>query len=409
MEWLSYVYLTYMFISLYFLSFFFLLYLKNRKYMFKFSVSTKNPSVSVIIPAYNAGKTIENTVNAIFDSDYSNILEVIVVNDCSKDNTKEVVENLQKKYPKLKLINNSKNLGNAAKAQNVGLKIAQGEIIAITDDDSYPAKEAIRKMIGFFESEKVGAVTCPVLARNKDTFFEKLQAIEYNVIVIARKLLEYVDAIYVTPGPLGLYRKKALAEIGGFDEKNMTQDIEASWHLAVKGWERKMCLDTNVTTTVPSRFKDWFRQRQRWNIGGMQTIWKHKKEIKSRNIVGLFILPLFVLSSFLGLAGLSIFTYLIVNRVITEYLRIKFSFIADTAVVTLNQFYFTPSVLNYLGLVLFILGAIYTFGILFLMKEDLLNKRNIFNILFYMLIYLSVYPFVMVTAIWRLLKKDLKW
>lgn len=409
MEFLPFVYLTYMFISLYFLSFYLLLYNRGRKNLFDYPKLKEHFTVSVVIPAYNASKTIQNTILAVFDSDYDNMIEVIIVNDCSTDNTREIVERLQKKYPKLILINNKVNTGNAAGSQNVGLKYAKGELIAIIDDDSYPAKDAIRKMVGFFSDGKVGAATVPILARNKSKFFEKLQALEYSVIAVTRKLLERIDAIYVTPGPLALYRKKALEEVGGFDTKNLTQDIEATWHLAIKGWERKMCLCTSVTSTVPTKFKAWFRQRKRWSMGGLQTMWKYKNQIGKKSIVGYFILPFFVLSSFLGLVGFSIFLYLIISRIIKQYILVKFSFIANTAVITLNDFYFTPSVLNYLGVVLFLFGAAFTLLVLYLIKEDIRLKGNIFTILFYMMVYMALYPVIMITAIFKLIQRDMSW
>ena len=127
----------------------------------------KKYSISVVIPAYNEGGTIKDTIEHVFAVDYDKIIQVIVVNDCSTDNTKEVVESLQKKYPELILINNEKNLGNAGKSKNEGLKYATGELVAFVDADSYPAKDSFKKMIGFFDDEKVGAVTCPILEECK--------------------------------------------------------------------------------------------------------------------------------------------------------------------------------------------------------------------------------------------------
>lgn len=398
-----------MFISTYFLSLFLILFFKNRKTLFNYPQPKKQYTVSFVIPAYNEERTIAETIKSIFDSDYKGIIEVIVVNDGSTDNTKSIVESLMKKYPKLKLINNKINLGNAAKSQNVGLKYAKGEIIAVVDADSYPSINSVSKMIGFFNDEEVGAVTCPSRAKNRSKFIEKLQAIEYNIIAFTRKLLDYVDAIYVTPGTLALYRKKALDDIGGFDENNLTQDIEATWNLTFHNWKRRMCLDTYVSTTVPTKFKAWFVQRKRWNIGGLQCIKKYKNYLFQKGMLGLFIIPFFILSTFLGLLGLSIFTYLVIVRFTKQYLMLRFAFLANTASVTLEQFYFTPSVLNYLGIVLFIFGTIFTLLILYALKDIELKKQSFFNILFYMIIYVAVYPFIMINSISDLVRKKAKW
>lgn len=409
MRILPYIYLFYMFVSLYFLSLYIIVFLRNRKRMFAYPSSKTNPSVSFIIPAYNEGKTIGDTIQAIFNSDYQNILEIIVVNDGSKDNTREAVESLLEKYPKLKLINNKKNLGNAAKSQNVGLKYAKGEIIAVVDADSYPAKHALTRMIGFFDDRKVGAVTCPSRAKNRNKFIEKLQAIEYNMIAFSRKLLDYLDAIYVTPGTLALYRREALLEIGGFDEENMTQDIEATWHITYNGWDRRMCLDTYVETTVPSKFKAWFKQRRRWNIGGLQCIGKYKKFFMKKGMLGAFILPFFILQLFLGMIGLAVFFYLLIRGILKRYLFTNYAFEAGTSLLTLQDLNITPSFLNYLGVILFVLGAIFTFIVLYIMKENIIKKQNIFNIMFYMIVYLTVYPFIMISAIYNFIRKKNIW
>jgi len=408
MNFLSYVYLSYMFISLYFLLTYLLIFLRNRKDLFAYPKAEKQPTVSFIVPAWNEEKTIRNTLEHILNIDYKKLIEVIVINDCSTDNTRKIVESLLKKNPRLKLINNKTNLGKAG-GLNIGLKIAKGELIAVVDADSYPAKDSIKKMIGFFNNEKIGAVTCLITARNKNSFFEKLQSIEYKVIAFTRKLLGYVGAIYVTPGPLALYRKKALEEAKGFDEKNMTEDIEITWNLISKGWERAMCLSTEVTTTIPKRFKDWFVQRRRWNIGGLQCILKYKKSLMRRGIFGFFIIPVFLLGLFLGLFGLSIFFYLFIRRVISNFLRVKYSIIAETPILSLNELYITPSFLNYLGGVLFLFGFIFTLIVLKILNERILKKENILNIPFYMIIYIAAYPLIMINSLWHIMLGKISW
>jgi len=401
-----------MFITLYFLALFLTIYSVNRKNIFSYPVPKKKYSVSFVVPAYNEGETIADTLEHIFNIDYL-LEEVIVVNDASTDNTLEVLEKLKDKYPKLRVITHKKNSGSAAASQNTGLKAAKSELVAVVDADSYPSRDSIGKMVGFFNDEKVGAVTCPVVARNTDIFIEKLQAIEYKVIAFSRKLLDYVDAIYVTPGPLALYRRKALLEIGGFDEKNMTQDIEATWNLTAHGWDRRMSLSANVSSTVPSKFKEWYRQRRRWNVGGLQCIYKYKSYLfssrKGSAMLGFFIVPFFIFSTFLGLVGLSIWAYLIARRVISWSLYTKYTIVASTPLLTLEDFYITPNFLNYLGVVLFLAGLVFTLVILAILKEKILMRENLLNIPFYMLIYISFYPFIMLGSIWHAVRGKKIW
>lgn len=409
MEVLSVIYLGYMFVAIYLLFLSIFLYLRNKKNLFSYPELKKNYSVSFIVPAYNEETTIAETVKHIFDIDYKNIKEVIVVNDCSKDNTKKIIEKLQKKYPKLILVNNEKNLGNAGRSKNAGLKFATGEIIAFVDADSYPSKDSMKKILGFFQDEKVGAVTCPILVRDANRFFEKIQDIEYRVIAFTRKLLGYVDAIYVTPGPLAVYRREAIMQTQGFDGDNLTEDIEIAWHLIKNGWKREMSLATYVSTTVPQKFNDWYKQRRRWTIGGIQCIAKYKNEIFKKGMLGMFVLPFFIIQFFLGLVGLGVLFYVSVSNLISNYLFTKYSIIANSPILTMNSLYITPNFLNYFGAVIFIISLIFTLISLSIIKKTMIKKHTFFNILFFAVIYLMVYPFITLIAIYKYFKKENSW
>lgn len=406
MQVLPIIYLFYMFVAVYFLSFFLILYFRNRKDLFTYPESDKKYSISVLVPSFNEQATIENTIKAIFSSGYD-LTEVIVLNDGSTDRTKEIVERLMREYEKLKLLN-KKNSGKADSI-NQGIKMARGELVAVVDADSYPAKDSFRKLVGYFNDPKVGAVTCTIVPRNKKRFLEKLQTIEYNVIAFTRKLLGYVDGIYVTPGPLAIYKKTALKRIGGFNKDNLTEDIEATWHLAYYGYKRVMCLATNVTTTVPHKFVAWYKQRRRWNTGGLQCISQYKSFFFKRGMLGMFIVPFFVLQLFNGLLGLSVFTYLITTRTIRNYLFVKYSTDIGTSLVTINDLFITPSFLNYIGIVLFVIGFFFTLLSLFILKEKAFVKQSIPSVIFYMLFYLSIYPFIVITALYNYFKGTRKW
>ena len=400
MEILTGVYLFYMFLALYFLTLFILIFLQNRKEIFFVPEYKKAFSLSVLVPAYNEEKSIKGTVESILASDYSHIGEIIIINDGSKDNTLKIVRELEKKYPLIKVLNKT-NSGKAS-SLNEAIKIAKGELIAVVDADSYPDRNAISSMIGFFDEEGVGAVTTRVSVREKNNFIQILQSIEYKVIAFTRKLLGFVDAIYVTPGPLAIYKKSALIHIGGFDPKNMTEDIEATWHLASEGYKIRMSFVSKSTTVAPNNIKKWFKQRVRWNIGGTQTILKYKKMFFKKGMLGSFILPFFTFSLILGVLGISIFGYRLIRRFLVSYLITGYSVASQTAILKLQDINMNPSILIFFGTVLFAFGLWFTFFALRYVNKETNERESFFSVLFYSLVYITIYPFILLTSLYKL-------
>lgn len=105
--------------------------------------------VSIITPAYNASKTLNETFESVLSQTYD-AWEWIVINDCSKDDTKDVLENLAKKDSRVVVVNLDKN-GGAANARNVGIKLAKGEYIAFLDADDAWKNNKLEKQINFME------------------------------------------------------------------------------------------------------------------------------------------------------------------------------------------------------------------------------------------------------------------
>lgn len=407
MEFLTFIYLFYMFVSLYFLILFILTFVQNKREMSFEPIAKKKYFVSVLIPAYNEENSLKGTVEAVLNSDYENILEIIIINDGSKDNTKKIALELQKKYKNVKLFD--KPNSGKADSLNQAIKIARGELIAVVDADSYPKNDAISKMVGFFNEKNVGAVTTRVIVRNPENFIQRLQAIEYKVIAFTRKLLGFLDAIYVTPGPLAIYQKKALQKIGGFDTKNMTEDIEATWHLSFEGYKIKMAFTPFVSTVSPDTFKKWFKQRLRWNIGGMQTIVKYRKYYFRKGMLGFFILPFFSLSLLLGTIGLGIFLYRLFRRFLFSYFSTLYSLGYGTSLLSFQDINLSPSILSFFGISLFLLGIFFTIFALKYANKATETKENLLSIIFYMLIYITLYPGVLITSLYKFITGKYSW
>src|SRR3990172_9321704 len=146
MDALTWVYLIYIFIGLYFLFLAFLNYFPNKKYLFDILKVTREYSLSIVVPCYNDEEVIEKTVMAVLASDYRNLKKVIVVDDCSTDNSFEIVKRLAREYPRVIAVQTPKNTGKAAGSKNYGAKFADTELIGYVDSDSFVERSSIRNM-----------------------------------------------------------------------------------------------------------------------------------------------------------------------------------------------------------------------------------------------------------------------
>lgn len=408
-EILTIIYFIYIFVAFYFLFLFFLIYIPNRKGFFSYPEATKKYSLDMVVPCYNKGENVAKTIESLLASDYKGLRKVIVVDDCSTDNSYNIIKKFAEKYSKVILLKTPKNTGKASSAKNYGARFSDSELIGFTDADSFPQKEAIGRMIGFFDDKKIVAVTAAILVEKRNNFIEKLQSIEYKIIAFSRKLLGFVDAIYVTPGPLAIYRKSAFHEVGGFDENNLTEDIEITWNLISKGYNVGMSNSSRVYTITPDNFKDWFRQRIRWNLGGIQTIKKHKKAFFKKGMLGSFVLPLFVSSWLLGVFGIGLLVYRVFRRFIFYYFSTSYSVKTQAAILTLKEINLTPNVLIFFGVAIFILGISFTAISLSYSREKEFKKHGLFSILIYTFVYLLLYPILLIASTYKFLTGKYGW
>lgn len=108
--------------------------------------------VSIITPAYNAAAYIAETIESVLAQTYTN-WEMLIVNDCSKDNTAEIVQSYAAKDKRIKLINLKQNSG-AAAARNTAIQNAKGRYIAFLDSDDLWKKEKLQKQIEFMQQNR---------------------------------------------------------------------------------------------------------------------------------------------------------------------------------------------------------------------------------------------------------------
>jgi len=271
------------------------------------------PFLSVLVPSYNSKSTIMKTLSSIRASDYPGGMEIIVIDDGSSDGSVEML----RKLDGIKLLIKEKNEGKAS-ALNSAIKIAKGEVIACVDSDSYPEPAALKSAISLLiQNEKTGAVTCFIRVNDPNSLLKKIQDIEYLTgFGFSQITTRFLDAIFVTPGPTTIFRKRVLEHIGGFDEQNITEDLEIAWRLRKFGYGIEYTPNAVVYTDVPGDLKTLYKQRMRWYRGKLFNLRKHWDMFLNPKYgtFGMFILPFSFTAEFAGTVLSFSFIYLLFNQ-----------------------------------------------------------------------------------------------
>ncbi len=269
-------------LALFFVIFWFLVLIDSEKEPKKRKLK-RFPAVSIVIPAYNEEKNIIATLSSLIRLNFpKDKLDIIVVNDGSTDNTKNAVRQFiaRNKAYHIKLVS-KKNEGKGA-ALNDGLAISKGEFFVCLDSDSIVTKDALEKVLPHFTDANI-AVVLPLLKVEKPkNIWQKMQWLEYIVNMFYKGLMSRLNCVHVAPGPFSVYRADILRKVGGFDENNLTEDLEISLRLQSKNYRIVQLLDAEVFTIAPKTFRELYKQRNRWYKGSVINAFKYRRMIFSR-------------------------------------------------------------------------------------------------------------------------------
>ena len=312
------------FISLYF-SIFWLVTLEEKLSKVKQEKKNKKqptvyPFVSIIIPAYNEEDTVQSTIASVLNLDYpKNCYEIIVIDDGSTDSTSEKIDASIKNNSSVPVIfKKQKNQGKAA-ALNWGLSKSKGDFFACLDADSVVESDILKKMLLFYqEHEKNIVIVTPLMKIVKPkNLLQKFQRVEYILAAFIQRLMGDIDCIYIAPGPFSLYRTKIIQDLGGFDEKNITEDQEIAYRVQSHHFKIRQCPEAFVRTVAPRNLAEFYKQRNRWFKGSLFNLMKYKKMFLNRKYgdFGIFQLPLNLSVYLLGIITFCFFTYYIVKPI----------------------------------------------------------------------------------------------
>lgn len=270
-------------------------YLYMNEYTFKATNGFK-PFISIIIPVFNEARIIERSVKSLLELDYPDF-EIIMVNDGSTDNTKEIAESLvgYKKgiYKDVKISLVNKPNGGKASALNLGIKLSEAEFVLCMDGDSLLSQSSLKMAVRHFVNPSIGAVAGNVKVLNRGKFFTDLQALEYlEGLNMARSAQSSIELVNIIPGPIGLFRKKAIESAGFYTSDTFAEDADLTLRLLSAGWKIYYEPKSISYTEAPETLYQLLKQRYRWTRGILQSIRKHKKLLVNPtiNFPGSFIL-----------------------------------------------------------------------------------------------------------------------
>lgn len=275
--------------------------------------------VSIIVPAYNEGVTIESTVRSLLALDYR-LYEIIVVDDGSKDDTAAIVRDAFALHPvdrpvqrhiacqpSLALYENRegkvpitlvcKKNGGKADALNMGINVAHYPYFLCIDADSVLQYDSLEKIVRpILEDERVVAVGGAVRPCNgaeirdgrvvryrmPKKLLACMQVLEYDRSFLASRLLfDKFNGNIIISGAFGLFQKRLVIAAGGYDPQTMGEDMELVVKLHVfcrahrHAYRIRYASDAICWTQVPEKLGDLCKQRRRWHIGLFQSMSKY--------------------------------------------------------------------------------------------------------------------------------------
>ncbi|HEY5892969.1 MAG TPA: glycosyltransferase [Chthoniobacterales bacterium] len=251
-----------------------------------------HPPVSVVIAAYNEQKVIAGTLRSVLDTDYAGELEIVVINDGSKDDTLGAVREVMINEPRIRLIDQG-NAGKSVALRN-GIAAAKSEIIVFLDADTSFERETIRRLVAPLANPKVGAVSGHAKVGNLRSFIARCQSLEYICgFNLDRQAYAAWNCITVAPGAISAFRKRSIAEAGGISTGTLAEDTDITLQLHRARWEVAYAPGAVAWTEAPETFRTLAKQRFRWAFGTLQCLWKHRDLVFNPRYkaLGLFSLP----------------------------------------------------------------------------------------------------------------------
>jgi cellulose synthase/poly-beta-1,6-N-acetylglucosamine synthase-like glycosyltransferase len=264
--------------------------LKGKK--FDVEITGYEPTVTVVIPLYNEGPGIYKTILSLLAQDYpANKLNIIVVDDCSKDDSYEWAKKAALEHPhRVQAIRNAYNMGKRRGINNA-VRHATSEIIVSVDSDVIVERTAVRRLLSRFTCPEMAAVGGRVNVSNpNENWLTRMQTIKYYFGFEYLKNLErYFQSVMCLSGCLTAYRRHVLMELEPILENRNIFGVPIKYgedrfltrQIVKAGYKTTNTLDAQCWTVAPPTLTKYFSQQLRWRrsnlidyICGLSHVWR---------------------------------------------------------------------------------------------------------------------------------------
>lgn len=221
-------------------------------------------SVTIVMPAYNAADQIIVGLQSLLDQSCKpEPYEIIVVDDCSTDDTAETVERFVPAAAEagvsLTLVRQTQN-GGPARARNRGASLAQGDVIVFTDSDCELTPDWLKNMLAPFADPQIAAVKGAYLTRQREIGARFAQA-EFEE---RYRMLERAHAVDVVFSYSAAFRAEAFRALGGFDTRFPVadnEDTDLSWRLVEAGYKAAFAPSAKLYHRHPASLRSYYRKK----------------------------------------------------------------------------------------------------------------------------------------------------
>ncbi len=260
----------------------FFILLKKRITMKKAAAPVKFPEITIIIPIYNSSETLEGCLESVNNSDYpKDSMRIMLVNNCSKDNSFEIFCLCQQKFSGLQMQWMNAMQGKS-KALNLALFNSEGKYIIHIDSDGKLEPTAIRHIVEKFEANPnihslTGVVlTDPDLIEETDNFFMRIfrrcEFLEYcQAFLAGRNFESELDSIYTLSGAFSAFRKSVILKTRMYNTDTVCEDTHVTFQIRkIMKKNVHLCEDALFYVDPIEGLDKLYTQRQRWQIGELE-------------------------------------------------------------------------------------------------------------------------------------------